>query len=168
MKAKKLQDLPRAVAKYTCLQKPLKWLTVGKRLIYLPNLKSIKFPILYWHAKCIATKASKPPYNYIIYSARTVPAPVRGRKNTTSASTMGETTTCASGIAEGETPPRKLVPVTTTVRSGCKVQRSGPAQYKSERDAATTCNSNHHHHRPVQDQHGCWWSAQCSNHCNLR
>ena len=26
----------------------------------------------------------------------------------------------------------------------------------------------YHHHWPAQDQHGCHWSAWCSNHCNLR
>ena len=40
-------------------------------------------------------------------------------------------------------------------------------QCKLEQDAATTCYSNQHHHQPVQDQHGCRWVAQCSNHCNL-
>ena len=25
----------------------------------------------------------------------------------------------------------------------------------------------YHHHWPAQDQHGCHWSAWCSNHCNL-
>ena len=33
----------------------------------LPNLKSIKFSILYLHSKCLATKVSSAPYNYIIY-----------------------------------------------------------------------------------------------------
>ena len=31
-----------------------------------PNLKSIEFPILYWHATYTATKAFRAPYNYII------------------------------------------------------------------------------------------------------
>ena len=69
---------------------------------------------------------------------------------------------------------RKLLPVTTTASTRCKGQGArckGQDQHqrKSERDAATTCNSNHHHyHRPAQDQHGRWWSARCSNHCYLR
>ena len=59
---------------------------------------------------------------------------------------------------------RKLLPVTTTTSTRYK----GQDQYQcnSERDAATTCNSNHHHW-PAHDQHRCCWRAQCSNHCNL-
>ena len=85
----------------------------------------------------------------------------------------GETTTGASGIfvptSEGDTPPPEVAAGDNHCkhkvhRSGCKVQH----QRKSERDAAATWNSNHHHRRPAQDQHRRWWSARCSNHCNLR
>ena len=67
---------------------------------------------------------------------------------------------------------RKLLPVTTTASTRCKGQGArskGQDQHhhKLEWDAATKCNSNHHHYRPAQDQHQRWWSAQCSNHCNL-
>ena len=65
----------------------------------------------------------------------------------------------------------KLLPVTTTASTRCKghgARCKGQDQHqrKSEWDSATTWNSNHHY-RPAQDQHGRWWSAQCSNHCNL-
>ena len=33
----------------------------------LSNLKSIKLPIFYWHTKCLATKASRAPHNYVNY-----------------------------------------------------------------------------------------------------
>ena len=67
---------------------------------------------------------------------------------------------------------RKLLSVTTTVRTRHKGQ---DARCKSQDqhqhilhwDAATKCNSNYHHHRPAQDQHWCWCSARCSNHCKL-
>ena len=43
-------------------------LQVMKSLIKnMANLKSIKFHIFYWHAKRLATKASGPSYDYIIY-----------------------------------------------------------------------------------------------------
>ena len=58
---------------------------------------------------------------------------------------------------------RKLLPVTTTASTRCKGQDQ--YQCKSERDAAITCNSNHHYHWPAHDQHRCCWRAQCSNHC---
>ena len=50
---------------------------------------------------------------------------------------------------------------------GAKVMQD-QRQGKLEQDAATACNYNHHHHQSGQDQHGCRWSAQCSNPCNLR
>ena len=51
---------------------------------------------------------------------------------------------------------RKLLPVATTASTGCKGQGArceGQDQHqcKSERDAAATCNSNHHHYRPTQE-----------------
>ena len=54
---------------------------------------------------------------------------------------------------------RKLLPVTTTASTRCKGQGArckGQDQHqgKSERDAATTWNSNHHHHQPAQNQTG--------------
>ena len=56
---------------------------------------------------------------------------------------MGETTAGARGVfvpmAEGETPPPKVAAATSTASTRCK----GQHQHKLERDAATTCNSNH-------------------------
>ena len=67
---------------------------------------------------------------------------------------------------------RKLPPMPTTASTSCKDQDArckGQDQHqcKSEHNIATTCNSNYYCHRPAQDQHQCWWSAQCRNYCNL-
>ena len=52
-----------------------------------------------------------------------------------------------------------------TKRQGAKCKGQDQHQHKSERDAATTCNSIHNRHQPAQ--HGCHWSARCSNYCNF-
>ena len=49
---------------------------------------------------------------------------------------------------------RKLLPVATTASTSCKGQDArckgqDQHQHKSERDAETTCSSNHRHHRPA-------------------
>ena len=118
-----------------------------------------------------------PPHSASCPSVSLVSAPVGGRKNTTSASCYGwnhrgSKWSLCQWLREKHH-HHKLLPVTTTASTRCKGQGArckGQDQHqcKSERDAATTCNSNHHHHWTAQDEHRHWWSAWCSNHCNLR
>ena len=99
-----------------------------------------------------------PPHSATCMSASGVCVPVAGRNNTTSTS------------SSRWWPPHAQVDCWWKQRNTstrCKGQDQH--QCKLEQDAATTCNYNHHHHhRPDNDQHGCHWSAQCSNEWNLR
>ena len=89
-------------------------------------------------------RSRPPPHSPNCPSASTVSVLAGGRKNTTSASCSWCNTMCTSG---------GLVPKVRV--QGAKVGTS----INTERDAATTCNSNHNHHQPAQDQDG---------HCNLQ
>ena len=51
---------------------------------------------------------------------------------------------------------------------GARCKGQDQHQCKLERDAVATCNSNHHHYRPAQDQHQRWWhDAAIIATCNI-
>ena len=127
-----------------------------------------------------------PPHSAGCPSASAVSAPMAAWKSTTSASCRGwyhhvckwtictsgwrkkdlqcklqlmTNTTCASGMLPSV--DRRETPQAKVQRSGCKLQRSGPASALVGTGCRTTYNYNHHHHRPDRT------STQCSNQCNL-
>ena len=54
----------------------------------------------------------------------------------------------------------------TTTSKGAKVRVQG-AQLRTSISTSQIGMQQHHHHRPTQYQHRCWWSARCSKYCNL-